>query len=341
MSNILRSVIITDNSKNFFLKTVCLIVTIFICLSATGQLSGSLQDKQEEIKLRHGKRIKTYYSNGILMSVTNYDENNRKHGEYLRYYRSGNLKLKASYNHGKRCGDWFGFSNNGALSDIINSDTTKISKWEWYFIHKTRRLDIKGKKYIFRNGEGNVLAKGRYKNGMRVGKWKFYYENGKLKSKGKYRKNCREGRWKEYHNNGKLRSNGKFNSDAKDGYWKEYDTKGQYKLTQLFNDGKIEGKPFYKNIENTIQEKVKDFKDFYLVDYNGKVIPSYNYDIDIFLVIVTENMIGKKMKLGLTDQLDSMFKIGYLNVYNIVIEGYEIKSDIDKIKLIPKELTAF
>jgi antitoxin component YwqK of YwqJK toxin-antitoxin module len=332
---------VKDIKMSNILRTACVIVVMFFCLPVIGQSLNQSGSKQEEIILKQGKRIKTYYSGGELLSVTDYDIHNKKHGEYLCYHKNGRLKLKASYNHGKRCGDWFGFSSDGELLDIINSDTTKTSRWNWYFIKNVKRLDIKGEKYTFSNAEGKILAKGRYKNGLKTRKWKFYYENGKLKSKGTYIENSREGRWKEYHNNGKLKTKAKFSNDVNDGNKKQYNSKGRYVLTFLFKDGIIDGKPFYKNRRDTLPDNAGELKDLYLTDKKGKVTSRYEYDNEIFLVIVTNNKIGRSIMLGFEDQLDSMFKISDVSVYNIVIVDYEIQKDIQKVKLIPKELTAF
>ena len=55
--------------------------------------------------------------------------------------------------------------------------------------------------FYFPNGE--IETKGKFKNGVRIGKWKYYYESGTLKQVSNYsRTGQRSGKWIEYKENG-------------------------------------------------------------------------------------------------------------------------------------------
>ena len=56
---------------------------------------------------------------------------------------------------------------------------------------------------VFSNG--NIETKGKFRNGMRVGKWKYYYESGNIKQISSYsRLGERKGKWIEYDEDGKV-----------------------------------------------------------------------------------------------------------------------------------------
>ena len=51
----------------------------------------------------------------------------------------------------------------------------------------------------------NIETKGKFKNGVKVGKWKYYYESGNIKQISRYsRLGERKGKWIEYDEDGKV-----------------------------------------------------------------------------------------------------------------------------------------
>jgi len=51
---------------------------------------------------------------------------------------------------------------------------------------------------------GNLSAKGHYKNGVRSGYWEQYYTNGNLWYKGSYKNGKKVGYWEYYYYDGNL-----------------------------------------------------------------------------------------------------------------------------------------
>jgi antitoxin component YwqK of YwqJK toxin-antitoxin module len=83
-------------------------------------------------------------------------------------------------------------------------------------------------KYYLRNG--SLKAIGRYSNGELTGEWKWYRENGKLMQTGSFDDEKRMGVWTRYHPNGALYDEGEYVNDKRAGEWRTYDTQG--KLTK-------------------------------------------------------------------------------------------------------------
>ena len=99
-------------------------------------------------------------------------------------------------------------------------------------------------------GESKIIGIGKYKNGFRINKWKFYWSNGKLAEIGKYnKKGIRKGKWKfyselgllkaisqynkskwrEFYNNGHLESVGQIRNEREIGKWEYYYENGKLK----------------------------------------------------------------------------------------------------------------
>ena len=78
--------------------------------------------------------------------------------------------------------------------------------------------------YFHRNG--SLLARGKTKNGARIGKWKYWYDSGLLKAKGKYSQDTKEicqggfpdehyyhikiGKWSYWYESGQLKALGRY-----------------------------------------------------------------------------------------------------------------------------------
>lgn len=84
---------------------------------------------------------------------------------------------------------------------------------------------------------GALKAKGRMKNGLRDGKWIFYFENGKVFREIHFRNDLEDGEWKMWHKNGFLYLEQMKVLGKSDGYWKEYYEDGSIKEIGEYKDG--------------------------------------------------------------------------------------------------------
>jgi len=67
--------------------------------------------------------------------------------------------------------------------------------------------------------DGNVLAKGMTRNGVRFGPWEFWHSNGQKAKEGKYIEGQRFGIWKTWRVDGSYESVGRYVDDLKEGPW--------------------------------------------------------------------------------------------------------------------------
>lgn len=89
---------------------------------------------------------------------------------------------------------------------------------------------------------GELVGKGKYKNGQKVGLWVTKYQD-KIYQKEKFKKNI--SKVKIYHKNGVLREKGQTKTNENgvnthwfyDGPWKIYDKKGKHIFTRIYKQG--------------------------------------------------------------------------------------------------------
>ena len=72
--------------------------------------------------------------------------------------------------------------------------------------------------------------------GNRDGYWEEYYSNGNLSAKGHYKNGVRSGYWEQYYTNGNLWYKGSYKNGKKVGYWEYY-----------YYDGNLDETIFYAN----------------------------------------------------------------------------------------------
>lgn len=84
---------------------------------------------------------------------------------------------------------------------------------------------------------GALKAKGRKKDGLRDGKWIFYFENGKVFREIHFRNDVEDGEWKMWHENGVLYLEQMKVLGKSEGYWKEYYENGSIKEIGEYKDG--------------------------------------------------------------------------------------------------------
>jgi len=76
--------------------------------------------------------------------------------------------------------------------------------------------------------DGTLESEGSWKDGKRVGPWKFYYKNSQVKAIGTYTENGEfTGSWKWWRENGRVLQFGDFNDGKQVGPWKRYHANGQ------------------------------------------------------------------------------------------------------------------
>ena len=114
------------------------------------------------------------------------------------------------------------------------------------------RNGLKNGKWTWWNRDSGIDSTGSYKNGIRHGQWKFYFSDGNLYRKGQYRDGNgidrgfsrlyeRYGKWTQWHENGQKDQEGKFKDGIVDGKWTQWHENGQKSFEGKYKDGTLNG----------------------------------------------------------------------------------------------------
>ena len=119
----------------------------------------------------------------------------------------------------------------------------------WSTWRENGQMQAKGQ---FKNGEGEGLwiyweedgqlgTKRPWKEGRRDGRWADWYENGAMKSDGLIKNGQREGRWTLWHENGVQQAEGPFVLDRREGAWTFWDEDHDVKAAGMYAGGQPVG----------------------------------------------------------------------------------------------------
>lgn len=86
---------------------------------------------------------------------------------------------------------------------------------------------------------GKKSAVGEYKEGIKIGEWKYYDEAETLIEKGNYIAGKKSGQWFCYHDNGLLKSIGWYKNGKKTGAWGIFYNDGSTMQGEVWKDGKL------------------------------------------------------------------------------------------------------
>ena len=122
---------------------------------------------------------------------------------------------------------------------------------------------------------GRLFREGNYKDGKKEGLWKYGCEKGKINDDGQiivYAPHCtdpysghfidekEEGLWTYYHGNGQLKMEGNYKDGKQDGLWTSYDHNGELRMEENYKDGKQDGMWTYYHGNGQL-EKEENWKD--------------------------------------------------------------------------------
>ena len=207
------------------------------------------------------------FNNGILEGKGIVKKTGLRDGEWIIYYKSGEILSKGNYSKGTKIGNWKFFYKNGHLEEEgnYNNKGQEYGIWNLYFeTGNTMRIveylnGMYDGKYVFYNDSGLVVSTGMYKegyeegewfyingnyrqfgsyfNGEKIGEWRSYYNNKQIVFKGRYEKGLQAGKHMFWHQNGSLRSFGEYHSGRKNGEWYFYSKGGKLLMISTFEDG--------------------------------------------------------------------------------------------------------
>jgi len=135
------------------------------------------------------------------------------------------------------------------------------------------RNGIKNGKWTWWNEDGGTDSTGSYKNGLMNGKWTYYHENGQIHGQGRFMdgdggnpsessgipSNGRHGRWTFWHENGQKSEEKTYKKGKQNGLATYWYSNGQKEYEGTYKDGKLDGlmTEWYENGQKQTEETYK------------------------------------------------------------------------------------
>ena len=234
------------------------------------------------IEVRGQKQIvkdQYFYDNGQLYGEVNY-KGGTKNGKFSQYFKNGLLESEGIYKNGSRY-EWTTFEYNDFKQKVaeenFDQDGDRLSRTSFVYFEngnvRSEEFYIDGAKdihwtYYLTNGKlesaGYTLRGkkdklwkyfladksykgGIYKNGKRIGNWKFYDENDieynhvdyhpnkNIRTLGVMQNQKKNGKWTNYFDTGQLQSQGEFINNKEQGEWKFFLMDESYKSAEYEN----------------------------------------------------------------------------------------------------------
>ncbi|ONF93040.1 LIC20035 family adhesin [Leptospira santarosai] len=181
---------------------------------------------------------KTLYETGEVLRDTPYVAG-VKEGEEKKFKRDGTQTESVSYKADKKNGPYWKKNNEGLMDEEGSyKDDQKDGLWTEYYAEPGQN-GAKKKVSNYSNGQkqgaetsyhkdgSTVQSEGSYKDDLKTGIWKTYYDNGTIQTEGGYKPKLEPGTEKE--------KDPKEKKALRSGYWKEY-----YKNGNIFAEGQRE-----------------------------------------------------------------------------------------------------
>ena len=112
---------------------------------------------------------------------------------------------------------------SGSIFEFYENGTEKLNG--------RYRNGIKNGKWTWWNEDGGTNSTGSYKNGLQNGIWKYYYSNGKINFEGKFEQGLETGKHMHYYESGQMEKIGLYKFGNKEGDWIFYTADGILKRT--------------------------------------------------------------------------------------------------------------
>ncbi len=160
------------------------------------------------------------YKNGIIQQ--GFYKDGKKQGEWIVYYKNGNIKSKSFYKDNHIFGPVTTYYKDGTIREQ--------GRWE-------RNKWVGDYRYYYPNGKLKFMW--HYdKSGKRTGKQVYYYDSGKKYVEGTWSGGKENGWIKEYYPSGQLHVVSLWKNGLQDGQYLEYYNTGALKLKKYYKQGK-------------------------------------------------------------------------------------------------------
>lgn len=229
---------------------------------------------------RYGKleEIRNYYKGKLHGAVIlkyptgknkqeGYFKNDLQDSVYREWNEIGNLEVSGYYKNNQPVGEWQYFYIDGKpklIEEIVDSTKYVKSFWLNDSLHTQTITDGNGdlidyynngklkQQYHYKAGilDGSFLEKsifgdtslsGSYKNGRKIGEWRYYYYTGKIEKICNYDEDRLNGKYQYFYDNGQVTAEGFYKNGLKNGLWTWYTKFGQRDMSGNFKDEQQDG----------------------------------------------------------------------------------------------------
>ncbi|MGM0497709.1 MAG: toxin-antitoxin system YwqK family antitoxin [Bacteroidota bacterium] len=181
-------------------------------------------------------------------TINNYDDQDRKHGTWVKKYSNGQVRYEAEFEHGKPTGTTKRYHRNGNLKAVMKYQTPKKVFTELY------------------NKDGEKQAEGIYNERKKDSVWTFFDEDERIMAKDNYKSGKRHGKSLRFFRNEDTSYVVHWRDGKRDGEVRQYFDNGKEKLVGFYSDGDLKGTLtiFYpsglKKVEGQYENNVRDGK---------------------------------------------------------------------------------
>jgi antitoxin component YwqK of YwqJK toxin-antitoxin module len=253
-------------------------LSVFVLLTINGfssAFSDTLWNQTDENGWKQGLWKKDYPNGNPLYK--GYFLDNKPVGKMLRFYDDGNLRAELIYIEKSEityASLYFKNAQKGAEGKY--NKQMRDSIWNFYSYYtgylSYRESYVMGLKdgpaikYYSAGGKAEVIF---WKDDLKSGQWKQYYEDSTLRLSSQHVMNKIHGPYKVYNRNNILMLEGSYLNGSQDGEWKFYDEEGNLLRSLSYKEGEILDK-------EEMEKWVKEFVDE--IEKNNEKIPEPDFD---------------------------------------------------------------
>ncbi|MES2847863.1 MAG: tetratricopeptide repeat protein [Bacteroidota bacterium] len=230
-----------------------------------GKFTGKGGYKRKDDKKLFFGNWEFFYESGRTSAKGMYNEAEKKSGEWLYYYKNGQLKQKLNYKDDVEEGlteAWYSNGNKWYAENYVAGNVEGGAETYYYNGFLKNKIEYRAgekngvqKNY---NSTGELYSTQSYKGDKINGEIITYYTDGKVKDRLNYVDDKAVGVYKSYHRNGAINQQGEFVDGMRQGLW-----------TANYEDGAVKDKTTYANDEIT-----GEFTEYH---ENGKLSSKGNY----------------------------------------------------------------
>lgn len=242
--------------------TVGLILVLF-AVSVSGQVKN-----QRDAEGRKQGYWEATDRNGKLV-YKGYFKDDKPVGEMTRYYPDGGVRVMMTYDEKSEKARAKFFWQNGEPAAEGNYINTKRDSIWVYYSYYTKNVSNKttyaaGKRTGSSSSfypSGEIAEEVWWKDDLKDGPWKQYFEDGRLKLSATYHNNKLTGKIETFYPDGKTETEGYYLDDVPDGKWTHYHDDGKIASTIEYVNGEIANWDEVLETEQEFFRKIEEQKD--------------------------------------------------------------------------------